>query len=54
MALEERKIGSDQVVPGMYVCRLDRPWTDTLFPLQGFLVESADHVSVLQRLCREV
>jgi hypothetical protein len=38
MALEERRMTLDSVKPGMLVCRIDRPWSQTPFPLQGALV----------------
>jgi len=51
MLLEERKVDVSSLVLGMYVCRLDRPWTETPFPLQGFLVESLSDVETLRRYC---
>ncbi|MEO6365042.1 MAG: HD-GYP domain-containing protein [Luteimonas sp.] len=54
MRIEEHEIGIEQVATGMYVCRLDRPWTETPFPLQGFLVGSESQVSVLRRYCSRV
>ena len=54
MGLEEREIGIDQVAAGMYVCRLDRPWTETPFLMQGFLVESDNDVALLRQYCRSV
>ena len=54
MGLEEREIGIDQVATGMYVCRLDRPWTGTPFLMQGFLVESDRDVALLRQYCRSV
>lgn len=54
MGLEEREIGIDQVAAGMYVCRLDRPWTETPFLMQGFLVESDQDVALLRQYCRSV
>lgn len=51
---EEQRIGIDQLAAGMYVCRLDCPWTDTPFPLQGFLIDSGTQITVLSRYCREV
>jgi HD-GYP domain-containing protein (c-di-GMP phosphodiesterase class II) len=52
--IEEQKVDVRDLVPGMYVCRLDRPWTETPFPLQGFLIETTDEVRELTRLCRHV
>lgn len=54
MGLEEREIPSDQLIVGMYVCRLDRPWTETPFLLQGFEVSSQEDIAELQRHCRSV
>ncbi|HMV01591.1 MAG TPA: DUF3391 domain-containing protein, partial [Rhodocyclaceae bacterium] len=33
-------IPSEDIRRGMFVTELDRPWLETPFPLQGFLVES--------------
>ena len=52
--IEEQKVDVRDVAAGMYVCRLDRPWTETQFPLQGFLIETDDQVRELARLCRHV
>ncbi|PNS09634.1 HD-GYP domain-containing protein [Solilutibacter silvestris] len=49
MRIEERQVDVDQLQPGMYVCRLDRSWEGTPFPLQGFLVRSEDDVRELAR-----
>ncbi|MFP7722253.1 HD-GYP domain-containing protein [Lysobacter sp. A3-1-A15] len=54
MGLEEREIGIDKLAAGMYVCRLDRPWTETPFPLQGFMVESDDDLALLRQYCQSV
>ncbi|ATD68220.1 MULTISPECIES: HD-GYP domain-containing protein [Luteimonas] len=54
MTLEELKVAVTDLQVGMYVCRLDRPWEGTPFLLQGLMVESADDVAVLQRLCTHV
>lgn len=54
MSLEERQIEVAQLAAGMYVCRLDRPWTETPFPLQGFLIEGDDQIAALRRYCRRV
>lgn len=47
-------IASDDVAAGMFVVELDRPWLDTPFPLQGFLVENDEQIATLRRLCRTV
>ncbi len=39
---------------GMYVSRLDRPWINTPFLLEGFLVSSSEEIEDLQRYCKSV
>jgi len=39
---------------GMYVSALDRPWLDTPFYLQGFLLEDREEIDRLQRYCDHV
>jgi HD-GYP domain-containing protein (c-di-GMP phosphodiesterase class II) len=38
----------------MFVADLDRPWLETPFLLQGFLIESAEDIARLQACCRHV
>ncbi|HEV7491630.1 MAG TPA: HD-GYP domain-containing protein [Rhodanobacteraceae bacterium] len=52
--IEERRIPVGDLAAGMYVCRLDRPWNETSFPLQGFLIDSSEQVAELNRLCKHV
>jgi len=54
MQIEEREIEADQVRLGMFVCRLDRPWTETPFPLQGFHVRDLAELDLLRTHCRRV
>jgi len=39
---------------GLFVCELDRPWIDTPFLLQGFLLESDADLESLRNCCRYV
>ncbi len=52
--LEERRIDVADLQLGMFVCRLDRPWHETPFPLQGIELTSHDQIDTLRRLCLEV
>jgi len=52
--IEEQQVDVRDLAPGMYVCRLDRPWTETSFPLQGFMIETEGEMRELSRLCRHV
>jgi HD-GYP domain-containing protein (c-di-GMP phosphodiesterase class II) len=38
----------------MFVSRLDKPWIDTPFPIEGVVVRSAEDVAKLQRTCSHV
>jgi HD-GYP domain-containing protein (c-di-GMP phosphodiesterase class II) len=48
------KVLEKDIVPGMFVAELDRPWLDTPFLLQGFVVESQEDIEQLRRLCKFV
>jgi HD-GYP domain-containing protein (c-di-GMP phosphodiesterase class II) len=39
---------------GMYVAELDRPWTDTPFIFQGFLLQRDEQLETLKKYCRSV
>ena len=39
---------------GMYVAELDRPWTDTPFLFQGFVLETAEQLATLKKFCKVV
>ena len=39
---------------GMFVAELDRPWLDTRFGVQGFLVSSPKQIEVLREQCQTV
>ncbi len=39
---------------GMYVSALDRPWLETPFIFQGFLVETEDQLGLLHQYCKHV
>ena len=39
---------------GMYVAELDRPWTDTPFRFQGFVLETPEQLETLKKYCRQV
>jgi len=45
------KIPVSQLGMGMFVSALDRPWLETPFLVQGFLIESLDHIVLVQEFC---
>ena len=48
------KIFTTDLKVGMFVADLDRPWVDTPFLLQGFLIEDADQIAALKAHCEYV
>ena len=49
-----KKVSIDELRYGMYVSQLDRPWTDTPFMFQGFLLKSPEQLEVLRKFCKFV
>lgn len=49
-----RRISVDNLVTGLYVNELDRPWTETPFVFQGFLIETEADIRALREHCRYV
>lgn len=43
-----------QLKIGMWVCRLDRPWLETPFRIQGFEIETDEQIFDLCRFCNRV
>lgn len=54
MSLKEQKIPVRELSVGMYVCRLDRDWDGTPFPVQGVLIRSEADIDTLSKYCSEV
>src|SRR5688572_7907408 len=48
------KVLTSQLRIGMFVADLDRPWVDTPFLLQGFLIEDDDQIRELRVHCEYV
>jgi HD-GYP domain-containing protein (c-di-GMP phosphodiesterase class II) len=49
--LDEIKIFSPDLEIGMFVTRLDRPWEEANFLLQGFLIETPEDIENVQEQC---
>lgn len=52
--LKTLKVPTSDLDIGMYVSGLDRPWLETPFVTQGFLIESRADVARLQQFCQFV
>ena len=48
------KVAVKDLKVGMFVADLDRPWIDTPFLLQGFLIVDGHQIAELQRICEFV
>lgn len=48
------KIYANDLKVGMFVAELDRPWVDTPFLLQGFLIENDEQIHALRTHCEWV
>lgn len=48
------KVAVKDLKIGMFVADLDRPWIDTPFLLQGFLIENRQQIAELQQICEYV
>ncbi len=47
----EKKVAVQDLTTGMYVSRLDRPWVETPFLFQGFMLSTATDIDELSRHC---
>lgn len=54
MPVEQKVIPVDQLQVGMYVAKLDRPWIETPYPLQGFYIKELSEIDQMRRYCRNV
>ena len=50
----KQKIDISELRKGMYVCDLDRPWLESTFLFQGFLVNSDAQLDEMKELCQFV
>ena len=50
----EVRISVQGLTRGMFVSRLDRPWLDTPFPMQGLHVRTDEQLGQLKRICVHV
>jgi HD-GYP domain-containing protein (c-di-GMP phosphodiesterase class II) len=50
----KKEVPVDQLQFGMYVSELDRPWTDTPFVFQGFVLEDEKQIETLKKYCKKV
>ncbi|MDO6746327.1 HD-GYP domain-containing protein [Gilvimarinus sp. 1_MG-2023] len=54
MGIKQLKINVNELTVGMFVSGLDRPWTQSPFPLQGFYIRDIEELKKLKSLCNHV
>lgn len=54
MGIKQIKIDVNEVTVGMFISSLDRPWTQTPFPLQGFYIRDQEEIKDLRVHCNHV
>src|SRR5690349_10362103 len=47
----KKRIALDELRFGMYIAELDRPWTDTPFMFQGFVLSTQQQLDALRKYC---
>lgn len=52
--MELREIPVEKLSFGMFISKLDRPWTETPFVFQGFVLKSDKQLEVLKKFCKHV
>ncbi|RYZ95512.1 MAG: DUF3391 domain-containing protein, partial [Moraxellaceae bacterium] len=54
MGIKQVKVDVNELSLGMYVSGLDRPWSQTPFPLQGFYLRELQELNQLKSICNHV
>ncbi len=54
MALKQVKVQTEDLQEGMYVTRLDRPWLETPYKVQGFLIKNQEDIDRLLQYSEHV
>jgi len=49
-----KQVPVDALEVGMFVSELDRPWLETPFLIQGFVIETFDHIGLVKEFCNFV
>ncbi|MDG1311945.1 MAG: DUF3391 domain-containing protein [Porticoccaceae bacterium] len=51
MSLKQLKVFIHELKVGMYVSALDKPWAETPFPIQGFVIKNGVDISRVKAYC---
>ena len=50
----KKRVAVPELQFGTYIAELDRPWTDTPFTFQGFVLRTHEELEILGKYCRDV
>ena len=50
----KKEVPVEQLQFGVYISELDRPWTETPFLFQGFVLEDEKQLEMLKKYCKKV
>ena len=54
MSLQKKQVSVEELEFGMYISELDRPWTDTPFMFQGFILNDEKQLETIRKFCKKV
>lgn len=54
MASNRKKVDVNELIIGMFVSKLDRPWLDTPYPIEGFYIKNDFDIRQLSEFCEYV
>jgi len=54
MPVQKKQVSVEELEFGVYVSELDRPWTDTPFMFQGFILSDEDQLETIKKYCKKV
>ena len=52
--MELLEVPVEKLAFGMFISKLDRPWTETPFAFQGFVLQKDKQLEVLRKYCKHV
>src|SRR5262245_2322989 len=54
MPVQKKQVAVEELEFGMYISELDRPWTDTQFMVQGFILNDDKQLETIRKFCKKV
>jgi len=54
MPIQKKEVFVNELELGVFIAELDRPWTDTPFIFQGFILDNEEQLETLKKYCKKV